>query len=133
MFSFPGRVSIRRGALLTAVSSVHVIPLGCSGHGSASQTAADPIAAMAFALVRLEALVSREADPQQPALLTCDRNRGVAAAANVIPDHRDLHLKLRAFDAPSTRRRTRHCSTASAASSAPSARLRGSRGRPTSR
>ena len=91
-----GNVSIGRGAILTAASTVHVRVFGRGGHGSAPQNAVDPIATAAYVLVRLQALVSRETDPQEPAVVTCGCIRG-GAVANVIPDHCDLHLNVRTY------------------------------------
>ena len=92
-----GSVSILNGAMLTAASSLNVRIFGKGGHGSEPQSCIDPIMIAAYVLVRLQSIVSREMDPQEPTVVTCGSIQA-GSAANVIPDHVDLKLNVRNYN-----------------------------------
>ena len=91
-----GVVAIRAGPVMSAASTINVRIVGIGGHGSAPQNCIDPVMTAAYALVRLQSVVSRTMDPGEIAVVTCGSIHG-GEAANVIPGHVDLKLNLRTY------------------------------------
>lgn len=70
---------------------------GIGGHGSAPQETKDPVVMAANAIVQYQTLISRNMDPQRPAVVTV----GAVSAGidnNVIPASATLKLNLRWFN-----------------------------------
>ena len=92
-----GDLNIGDGAVMTAASTLNVRIFGRSGHGSEPHSCIDPVVIAGYIIVRLQSIVSREADPKKTAVITCGSIHG-GEAANVIPDHVDLRLNVRTYD-----------------------------------
>jgi len=98
-----GRIDARSGPIY-ASSDAFVIELKSSGgHGAMPHQVADPVLASAELIVALQTLVSREAPPMEPAVLTIGSIHG-GTAPNIIPSHVELQGTLRVFD-PDLRQR----------------------------
>ena len=69
-----------------------------SGHGSAPQAGKDPIVLAAEFVLVAQTIVSRQIDPQQPAVLTVGTIHG-GTKNNIIPDEVTMGLTLRAYSA----------------------------------
>jgi len=65
-----GSVAIKGGPLLAGVTSIDMTIRGIGGHGSAPQVGKDPIVLAAEFVLVAQTIVSRQIDPQQPAVLT---------------------------------------------------------------
>jgi amidohydrolase len=65
-----GIVGTRAGAVLSAADSMRVTVHGRGAHGSMPQAAIDPVVLAAMIVVRLQAVISREIAPTEPAVLT---------------------------------------------------------------
>jgi hippurate hydrolase len=96
-----GTASVKAGRRNAGTDQIDVIITGIGGHGSAPQSAKDPITMGALALVGYQALVSQSIDPQEPAVLTVGSFQA-GNANNVIPDEAILKVNIRWFE-PSVR------------------------------
>jgi hippurate hydrolase len=91
-----GRIAYTPGYALANVDSVDILVRGVGGHGAYPQTAKDPIVLGAKIVMALQTLVSREQDPQDPAVVTVGSFRG-GAKHNIIPDEATLLLTVRSY------------------------------------
>ena len=91
-----GRIAYTPGPALANVDSVDVVVKGVGGHGAYPQTAKDPIVLGAKIVMALQTLVSREQDPQDPAVVTVGSFRA-GAKHNIIPDEATLLLTVRSY------------------------------------
>ena len=65
-----GSIAIKGGPLLASATTFNVTIRGIGGHGSAPQSGKDPIVLAAEFVLVAQTIVSRQIDPQQPAVLT---------------------------------------------------------------
>jgi hippurate hydrolase len=91
-----GSIAIKGGPLLASATSINVAIRGIGGHGSAPQSGKDPIVLAAEFVLVAQTIVSRQIDPQQPAVLTVGTIRG-GTKNNIIPDEVTLGLTLRTY------------------------------------
>jgi hippurate hydrolase len=96
-----GQVGILPGYALANVDSVEVTFFGKGGHGAYPHTAIDPILMAARFVTGLQALVSREQSPLDPAVVTVGSFHA-GTRPNIIPDQATLQLTLRSYS-PKTR------------------------------
>ncbi len=97
-----GVVGITPGYALANVDSVDMIVRGVGGHGAVPQNTRDPIVLAARIVGALQTLVSRENDPQSPAVVTVGSFHA-GAKHNIISDEAKLQLTVRSYT-PETRR-----------------------------
>ncbi len=98
-----GRISYTPGYALANVDSVDVTVRGVGGHGAYPHTARDPIVLASRIVTTLQTLVSREQDPQDPAVVTVGSFIG-GTKHNVIPDEARLLITVRSYS-DATRKR----------------------------
>jgi amidohydrolase len=91
-----GKVGYRPGYALASADSVDVTIFGKGGHGARPETTIDPVVIAARTVLALQTIVSRETDPQQPAVVTVGSIHG-GTKHNIIPDEVKLQLTVRAF------------------------------------
>jgi hippurate hydrolase len=91
-----GAIAIKGGPLLASSTSVYITMRGVGGHGSAPQVGKDPIVLAAEFVLVAQTIVSRQIDPQQPAVLTVGTIHG-GTKNNIIPDEVTLGLTLRTY------------------------------------
>jgi hippurate hydrolase len=91
-----GTVAIKGGPLLAGSTSLTVTMRGIGGHGSAPQAGKDPIVLAAEFVLVAQTIVSRQIDPQDPAVLTVGTIHG-GTKSNIIPDEVTMGLTLRAY------------------------------------
>jgi hippurate hydrolase len=91
-----GSISIKGGPLLASSTSIDVVMRGIGAHGSAPQLGKDPILMAAEFVVLAQSIVSRQIDPQQPAVLTVGTIHG-GVKRNIIPDEVTMGLTLRTY------------------------------------
>jgi hippurate hydrolase len=97
-----GKVAFVPGWGMANVDSVDVTIFGRGGHGARPETTVDPIVIAARVVLSLQTLVSREKDPQEPAVLTVGSIHG-GSKHNIIPDDVHLQMTVRSFS-PETRK-----------------------------
>ena len=91
-----GQIGYTPGYALANVDSVDIVVKGVGGHGAYPQTTRDPIVLGARIVTSLQTLVSREQDPQDPAVVTVGSFQG-GAKHNIIPDEAKLLLTIRSY------------------------------------
>ncbi len=91
-----GSIAIKGGALMASSTSIDVVMRGVGAHGSAPQNGKDPILMAAEFIVLAQTIVSRQVDPQQPAVLTVGTIHG-GAKRNIIPEDVTMGLPLRTY------------------------------------
>jgi len=91
-----GTISVKGGPLLASSTGINVVVRGIGGHGSAPQVGKDPIVLAAEFVLVAQTIVSRQVDPQQPAVLTVGTIHG-GTKNNIIPDEVTMGLTLRTY------------------------------------
>ena len=91
-----GKVGYTPGFSASNADSVNVTIYGVGGHGSAPQETVDPIVIAARTVVSWQTIVSREIDPQDPAVITVGTIHG-GTKNNIIPDEVVMGLTVRSY------------------------------------
>ncbi|MDX3908457.1 MAG: amidohydrolase [Sphingobium sp.] len=91
-----GRIAWTPGFALANVDSVDILVKGVGGHGAYPQTTRDPVVLGAKIVTSLQTLVSRERDPQDPAVVTIGSFRA-GTKHNIVPDEAMLLLTVRSY------------------------------------
>lgn len=101
-----GTLALRAGPAMAAADAFLLVLHGRGGHAAKPNEAVDPIVMAAHLITTLQALVSREVDPIDEAVISITSVHG-GTAFNVIPESVELKGTLRTFS-PSTREYLRH-------------------------
>jgi amidohydrolase len=89
-----GQVGVTPGVYNTSADSLKITIFGKGGHGSAPNTAIDPIVIAARTILALQTIASREVKPGEMAVVTVGYiNAGTKN--NIIPDHAEMGLTVR--------------------------------------
>jgi amidohydrolase len=91
-----GKVGILAGPAMASSTSVDVVIRGIGGHGASPQLGRDPVTLAALFITQIQTIVSREENPQDPAVVTVGDIHG-GTKRNIIPDDVKLELTTRAF------------------------------------
>jgi hippurate hydrolase len=91
-----GVIGVTRGYALANVDTVNIDVKGVGGHGAYPQNTKDPIVLASRIVTALQTLVSRENDPQQPAVVTVGSFHA-GTKSNIIPDDAKLALTVRSY------------------------------------
>jgi len=97
-----GVIGITPGYALANVDSVDILVKGVGGHGAYPHTTRDPIVLASRIVTGLQMLVSRENDPQSPAVVTVGSFHS-GSKHNIISDEAKLQLTVRSYT-PEVRR-----------------------------
>lgn len=89
-------VGICPGWAMANVDMLSVLVRGVGGHGATPHLAIDPVVTAAKIVVDLQTIVSREASPFDPAVITVGAIHG-GTVGNIIPDEVQLELTVRSF------------------------------------
>lgn len=92
-----GTLGYSRGYALANVDSVDILVKGIGGHGAYPHTTKDPIVLASRIVGTLQTLVSREINPQSPAVVTVGSFHA-GAKHNIISDEARLQLTVRSYD-----------------------------------
>ena len=98
-----GTVSVPPFRALSISSRLTIKVKGVGGHGAYPATTKDPVLLAARIVTSLQALVSRENDPFQPAVITVGSIHG-GTKNNIIPDDVTLDLTIRSYDSAQQQR-----------------------------
>src|SRR5271155_800197 len=93
-----GMVGITPGVFNTNADSLRITIYGKGGHGSAPNTAIDPIVIAARTILALQTIASREVKPGSMAVVTVGYIQA-GTKNNIIPDHAELGLTVRTNNA----------------------------------
>ena len=91
-----GTIGYSNGYALANVDSVDISVKGVGGHGAYPHTTKDPIVLASRIVSALQTLVSRENDPQSPAVVTVGSFHA-GAKHNIISDEAQLLLTVRSY------------------------------------
>jgi hippurate hydrolase len=91
-----GTIALKGGPMMASATTINVTMRGIGGHGSAPQAGKDPIVLAAEFVLVAQTIVSRQIDPQQPAVLTVGTIHG-GTKNNIIPDEVTMGLTLRTY------------------------------------
>src|SRR5438128_7035343 len=97
-----GQIGVTQGYALANVDTVNIDVKGVGGHGAYPQNTKDPIVLASRIVMALQTLVSRENDPQQPAVVTVGSFHA-GTKSNIISDDAKLALTVRSYT-PETRK-----------------------------
>ncbi|MCX9147882.1 amidohydrolase [Erythrobacter sp. WG] len=91
-----GQIGYTKGFALANVDSVDVTVPGVGGHGAYPHTTKDPVVIASSIVMRLQTLVSRELNPNDPAVVTVGSFQA-GAKHNIIPDEARLQITVRSY------------------------------------
>ena len=91
-----GSIAVKGGPLLASATTLNLTIRGIGGHGSRPESGKDPIVLSAEFILAAQTIVSRQIDPQQPAVLTVGMIHG-GTKSNIIPDEVTMGMTLRTF------------------------------------
>jgi amidohydrolase len=91
-----GMVATRKGPLAASVDFFQITVTGKGGHAAAPHDAIDPVVCAAAITQALQTIVSREADPTDPNVVTVSSIHA-GEAYNVIPERAEIKGTLRAL------------------------------------
>lgn len=92
-----GKVGMKPGKYMASTDEVYLTVKGRGGHGATPELNVDPVLIAAHILVALQQIVSRNAPPQLPAVLSFGRFIA-EGRTNIIPNVVKLDGTLRTFD-----------------------------------
>ena len=92
-----GKVGFRKGMYMASTDELYITVKGKGGHGAMPELNIDPVLIMAHIIVALQQIVSRNASPKTPSVLSFGK---VIAdgATNIIPDEVKIEGTFRAMD-----------------------------------
>lgn len=92
-----GRVGMRKGKYLASTDELYWTIKGRGGHGATPHMAIDPIVVASHVVVALQQVVSRNASPLMPTVLSFGKMVG-EGRTNIIPDEVKMEGIIRTFD-----------------------------------
>jgi amidohydrolase len=93
-----GKVGVKSGLFMASADEIYVTVRGKGGHGARPHQCVDTILMASQLIVQLQQLVSRNADPLMPTVLTFGKIYSEGGATNVIPNEVVIHGTFRTFD-----------------------------------
>jgi len=93
-----GKIGIRPGMYMASTDELYMTVTGSGGHGALPQNCIDPILITAHIVVALQQIVSRNANPTVPSVLTLGKINSTGGATNVIPNEVKLEGTFRTMD-----------------------------------
>jgi hippurate hydrolase len=91
-----GKLGFRSGPSMASTDTLKIKISGAGGHGAMPHKTVDPILVGACIVSALQSIVSRNTDPMDTAVITVGSFHA-GGAPNVIPDHAELQLSVRAL------------------------------------
>ena len=92
-----GKVGFREGKYMASADEIYLTVKGKGGHAALPDRAIDPIVIAAQIITALQQVISRNADPKTPTVLTFGTIHG-GHAQNIIPDEVKISGTFRALD-----------------------------------
>jgi amidohydrolase len=93
-----GKVGFREGPYMASSDELYLTVRGKGGHGAMPQDCIDPISITAQIISGLQMVVSRNANPFTPSVLTFGRIQSEGGATNIIPNTVNLQGTFRTMD-----------------------------------
>lgn len=92
-----GKIGFREGMYMASCDEIYLTVIGKGGHGAAPDLAIDPILIASHIIIALQQVISRNANPKQPTVLTFGKISG-EGATNIIPNEVRIAGTFRAMD-----------------------------------
>lgn len=92
-----GKIGFREGMYMASADEIYLRVIGKGGHGAAPDLAIDPIVIASHIIIALQQIISRNASPKQPTVLTFGNIIG-KGATNIIPDEVNIAGTFRAMN-----------------------------------
>jgi amidohydrolase len=92
-----GKVGFREGMYMASADEIYLKVIGKGGHGASPDLAIDPILIAAHIIIALQQIISRNANPRQPTVLTFGNIIG-KGATNIIPNEVNIAGTFRAMN-----------------------------------
>lgn len=92
-----GKIGVRSGQYMASADEIYLTVKGKGGHGAHPHACVDPVLASAHILTALQSVVSRNADPRKPSVLSFGKVIA-EGATNIIPNSVYLEGTFRAMD-----------------------------------
>lgn len=92
-----GHVGFRKGMYMASADEIYVTVKGAGGHAALPDRCVDPILIASHIVIALQQIVSRNAPPIIPTVLSFGRIEGLGVT-NIIPDEVKLEGTFRTFD-----------------------------------
>jgi amidohydrolase len=92
-----GKIGFREGMYMASSDEIYLKIIGKGGHGAAPDLAIDPILIASHIIIALQQVISRNASPKQPTVLTFGKIIG-EGATNIIPDEVNIAGTFRAMN-----------------------------------
>lgn len=92
-----GKIGFREGMYMASADEIYLKVIGKGGHGAAPDLCIDPIVIASHIIIALQQVISRNANPRQPTVLTFGNIIG-HGATNVIPNEVNIAGTFRAMN-----------------------------------
>lgn len=92
-----GKIGFREGMYMASCDEIYLKVIGKGGHGAAPELTIDPIVIASHIIIALQQIISRNASPKQPTVLTFGNIIG-QGATNIIPDEVNIAGTFRAMN-----------------------------------
>ncbi len=92
-----GKVGVREGIYMASSDEIYLKVIGKGGHGAAPELTIDPVVIASYIIIALQQIISRNASPKQPTVLTFGRIIG-EGATNIIPNEVNIAGTFRALN-----------------------------------
>ncbi len=92
-----GKIGFREGMYMASADEIYLKVIGKGGHGAAPDLCIDPIVISSHIIIALQQIISRNANPRQPTVLTFGNIIG-KGATNIIPDEVNIAGTFRAMN-----------------------------------
>lgn len=92
-----GKIGFREGMYMASCDELYLTVIGKGGHGAAPELAVDPIVIASHIIIALQQIISRNASPKQPTVLTFGNIEG-KGATNIIPNEVKIAGTFRAMN-----------------------------------
>src|SRR6478735_4302413 len=92
-----GKIGFREGMYMASADEIYLKVIGKGGHGAAPDLAIDPIVIASHIIIALQQIISRNASPRQPTVLTFGNIIG-QGATNIIPNEVNIAGTFRAMN-----------------------------------
>ncbi|MCP4440400.1 MAG: amidohydrolase [Aureispira sp.] len=93
-----GKIGIKPGLFMASADEIYVTVRGKGGHGAKPHLCVDTILLASHMIVALQQIVSRNADPLMPSVLTFGKINSTGGATNIIPNEVKILGTFRTFD-----------------------------------
>jgi amidohydrolase len=92
-----GKIGFREGMYMASCDEIYLRVIGKGGHAAAPDLAIDPILIASHILIALQQVISRNASPKQPTVLSFGKISG-EGATNIIPNEVNIAGTFRAMN-----------------------------------